>query len=228
MSKVAVSVIMPMYRPGRFVHEAIDSIVAESKPGTEIIVVDDGSKDGTAESIEDRGFSNLLVLRQDNAGPASARNFGLSHARGEFVAFLDADDIWLEGKLGIQLQIMVDHPYVGIVMGNTVGFGDHAEDGNQCFLANWESRQFLQLGSALVRREVFDKAGIFDPALRYAEDVDWFLRVREAGVTIFEHADPVLRYRRHKNNMTNDTNARDKGFVCALRKNLQRKRAQAH
>ena len=219
---------MPMYRPGRFVHEAIDSIVAEAKPGTEIIVVDDGSKDGTAESIEERGFSNLLVLRQDNAGPASARNFGLSHARGEFVAFLDADDIWLEGKLGIQLQIMVDHPDVGIVMGNTVGFGEHAEDGNQRFLANWESRQFLQLGSALVRREVFDKVGMFDPALRYAEDVDWFLRVREAGVTIFEHADPVLRYRRHKNNMTNDTNARDKGFVCALMKNLQRKRAQAH
>ena len=219
---------MPMYRPGRFVHEAIDSIVAESKPGTEIIVVDDGSKDGTAESIEKRGFSNLLVLRQDNAGPASARNFGLSRARGEFVAFLDADDMWLEGKLGIQLQIMADHPYAGIVMGNTVGFGEHAEDGDHRFLANWESRQFLQLGSALVRRQVFDKAGMFDPALRYAEDVDWFLRVREAGVTIVEHADPVLRYRRHTNNMTNDTDARDKGFVCALMKNLQRKRAQAH
>ena len=219
---------MPMYRPGRFVHEAIDSIVAEAKPGTEIIVVDDGSKDGTAESIEKRGFSNLLVLRQDNAGPASARNFGLSRARGEFVAFLDADDMWLVGKLGIQLQIMADHPYAGIVMGNTVGFGEHAEDGDHRFLANWESRQFLQLGSALVRRQVFDKAGMFDPALRYAEDVDWFLRVREAGVTIVEHADPVLRYRRHTNNMTNDTDARDKGFVCALMKNLQRKRAQAH
>jgi glycosyltransferase involved in cell wall biosynthesis len=228
LSKVAVSVIMPMYRPGRFIHEAIDSIVAEAKSGTEIIVVDDGSKDGTAESIEERSFSNLLVLRQDNAGPASARNFGLSHARGEFVAFLDADDIWLEGRLGIQLGIMADHPYAGIVMGNTVGFGEHAEDGNQRFLANWESRQFLQLGSVLVRREVFDKAGMFDPALRYAEDVDWFLRVREAGVVIFEHADPVLRYRRHKNNMTNDTDARDKGFVCALMKNLQRKRAHAH
>ena len=219
---------MPMYRPGRFIHEAIDSIVAEAEPGTEIIVVDDGSKDGTAESIEKRGFSNLLVLRQDNAGPASARNFGLSRARGEFVAFLDADDMWLEGKLGIQLQIMADHPYAGIVMGNTVGFGEHAEDGDHRFLANWESRQFLQLGSALVRRQVFDKAGMFDPALRYAEDVDWFLRVREAGVTIVEHADPVLRYRRHTNNMTNDTDARDKGFVCALMKNLQRKRAQAH
>ena len=217
-----------MYRPGRFIHEAIDSIVAEAEPGTEIIVVDDGSKDGTAESIEKRGFSNLLVLRQDNAGPASARNFGLSRARGEFVAFLDADDMWLVGKLGIQLQIMADHPYAGIVMGNTVGFGEHAEDGDHRFLANWESRQFLQLGSALVRRQVFDKAGMFDPALRYAEDVDWFLRVREAGVTIVEHADPVLRYRRHTNNMTNDTDARDKGFVCALMKNLQRKRAQAH
>ena len=225
---MAVSVIMPMYRPGRFIHEAIDSIVAEAEPGTEIIVVDDGSKDGTAESIEKRGFSNLLVLRQDNAGPASARNFGLSRARGEFVAFLDADDMWLVGKLGIQLQIMADHPYAGIVMGNTVGFGEHAEDGDHRFLANWESRQFLQLGSALVRRQVFDKAGMFDPALRYAEDVDWFLRVREAGVTIVEHADPVLRYRRHTNNMTNDTDARDKGFVCALMKNLQRKRAQAH
>ena len=202
--------------------------MAEAEPGTEIIVVDDGSKDGTAESIEKRGFSNLLVLRQDNAGPASARNFGLSRARGEFVAFLDADDMWLEGKLGIQLQIMADHPYAGIVMGNTVGFGEHAEDGDHRFLANWESRQFLQLGSALVRRQVFDKAGMFDPALRYAEDVDWFLRVREAGVTIVEHADPVLRYRRHTNNMTNDTDARDKGFVCALMKNLQRKRAQAH
>ena len=228
MSKMAVSVIMPMYRPGRFIHEAIDSIVAEAEPGTEIIVVDDGSKDGTAESIEKRGFSNLLVLRQDNAGPASARNFGLSRARGEFVAFLDADDMWLEGKLGIQLQIMAGHPYAGIVMGNTVGFGEHAEDGDHRFLANWESRQFLQLGSALVRRQVFDKAGMFDPALRYAEDVDWFLRVREAGVTIVEHVDPVLRYRRHTNNMTNDTDARDKGFVCALMKNLQRKRAQAH
>ncbi|MEH6604234.1 MAG: glycosyltransferase family A protein [Pseudomonadales bacterium] len=222
---IDVSVIIPIYRPGPLVYEAIDSILAQAHAALEIIVVDDGSEDGTAESIEQRDIPNLRVLTQINAGPASARNRGLTFARGSVVAFLDADDLWLPGRLDLQLQILQSNPDADMVMGNTVGFGEETEDGHQRFRANWESQQLLQLGSVIVKREVFDSVGMFDPALRFAEDVDWFLRAREAGVTMIEHPDPVLKYRRHANNMTNDTESRDKGFIGALRKNLQRKRS---
>lgn len=224
MMNINVSVIVPAHRPGPLVHEAIDSILAELHPALEIIIVDDGSEDGTAESIEERKLANVRVLRQRNAGPAAARNRGLAHARGWVVAFLDADDLWLPGRLDLQLQIMQRNPGAGIVMGHTVGFGEDFDSGYRRIQADWDSRPMLQLGSAIIRREIFDTVGVFDPALRYAEDVDWYLRAKAAGVCFVEHTDPVLKYRRHASNMTNDTQSRDKGFLFALKKNLDRKR----
>jgi len=221
----AISVIMPAFQPGAFVYEAIDSILNQGYPFLEILFIDDGSKDGTAVAVEALGISNIRVFRKMNGGPGSARNLGLEKATGDIIAFLDADDLWLPGKVELQLQLLRENLDAGIVMGNTEGFGAIADEEQRHFKANWESRQFLQLGALMVRKVVFEQLGGFDTTLRYAEDVDWILRVRQAGVKIFEHSDCVLKYRRHARNMTNDTLSRDMGFIAALRKNIERKRS---
>lgn len=217
---------MPVYRPGPLVAEAIGSILCQTREVLEIIVVDDGSADDTAEIIIGMGIDNLRLIQQNNTGPAAARNMGLTHIRGDIVAFLDADDLWLPDKLERQLQLILGEPDAGIVIGNTSGFGEACGDRGKRFQTEWGSRQFLQLGSMLVRKTVFEEIGVFDAELQFAEDVDWYLRAREKGIKIVEHDDTVLKYRRHANNMTNDTSSRDRGFVGALKKKLDRKRSE--
>lgn len=219
-----ISVIMPTYQAGALVYEAIDSILAQSYPCLDILIIDDGSTDGTAEALDALNIANLHVFQQQRQGPSAARNVGLSHSKGELITFLDADDIWLPGKLTRQIQLLRDNPDASIIIGNTEGFGANVDENKRRLKANWASRQLLQLGALMVRKSVFDQIGGFDTSLRYAEDIDWTLRAKQAGFNMLEHSDTVLRYRRHQHNMTNDIHSRDKGFIAALRKNLERKR----
>lgn len=108
------SVIIPAYNAAAYVAEAVDSVLAQDYPEVEIVVVNDGSKDNTLEVL--RGYGDRIrVIDQANAGPPKARNAGLAAVRGEFVAFLDADDIWLPGKLSTQIAHLQAHPDVGTV-----------------------------------------------------------------------------------------------------------------
>lgn len=220
-----VSVVMPAYNAERFIGAALDSIAAQAAKPLETLVIDDGSQDRTAQIAKAHGLAGLVVRQQANAGPSAARNAGLAQASGAWIAFLDADDLWLPGKLAVQSRLAEKHPEVDLWLGATEGVAiDQPLPARRAFMASFESRPFLQLGAMLVRRSVFDRAGLFDPELFYGEDLDWIMRAQEVGVVMQIHSDTVLKYQRHGDNMTNHTGLRDRDFMRVLKKSLDRRR----
>lgn len=190
-----VSVVMPAYNARPYIEQAIRSILDQDYPCIEVLVVDDGSRDGTPEAVEAIFGDQVRVLRQKNGGPAAARNLGIRNARGSLLAFLDADDLWLPGKLAAQVRHLQAHPDVGLVYGKFVRW-EGAADGSfapppppvgdapglVAEHSGWIYRELLfdnivHIITALVRKPVLESVGGLDERLRTGEDYDLWLRV---------------------------------------------------
>lgn len=188
-----VSVIIPCYNHAGGLPAAIQSVRAQGWPGVEIIVVDDGSTDETQKLLHELRGSDLRCLRQQNQGPAAARNTGIRAARGDWIAFLDADDYWLPGKLAAQFELLARHPDAGFSYG---GLRLRASDGSEREVkCDFSERQLLLVlleGSRLftttviVRRSGLKRTGLFHTGLRTGEDWDLWLRLaaRYSGVGV--------------------------------------------
>lgn len=209
-----VSVVIPVFNGEAFLREAVQSVLAQKYSPVEIIIVDDGSTDGT-EAVAKSLPETVRYLHQANQGPSAARNRGIEHAQGNLIAFADADDLWPEGKLELQLPYLLRDPAVEIVMGRIqqVGLVEFAEP---AFSVN--------LGSAIIRKSVFERVGLFDETMRYSEDVDWFMRAREAGAAIVTIDAVTLLYRQHEQNMTRGKSASELNVLKALKRSLDRRR----
>jgi len=214
-----VSVIVPVYNGAATLGDSIESIRAQDVD-VEILIVDDGSTDDTPRIVD--AMSDVISVRQPNAGPAAARNSALPLVRAPFVSFLDDDDVWLPGKLAQQLALFEAHPDASIVLGYTA-FQSLGADG--IYTSIVEPHLLYHLGAALVRRETFDRIGAFDPALRSSEDVDWFLRARDAGLGIIVSPEVVQFHRRNGSNMTRGKDLRELGFLEVVKRSLDRRRA---
>jgi len=225
-----VSVIIPVFNGERFLREAVQSVreavhVLDQKySDVEIIIVDDGSTDGTA-TVARSLHETVRYLHQTNQGPAAARNRGIENAKGSLIAFADADDLWPRDKLELQLPYLISDPEIDIVLGRiqqvrlseTVNGETRAEAfGEPAFSVN--------LGSAVVRKSVFDRVGLFDETMRYSEDVDWFMRAREAGAAIVTIDAVTLFYRQHEQNMTRGKSTSELNVLKALKRSLDRRR----
>jgi glycosyltransferase involved in cell wall biosynthesis len=217
-----ISTVIPVCNGERFLTEAVESAFRQTPAPFELIVVDDGSTDGTAGVCRSLG-ERVRYVSQENAGPSTARNRGLEMARGDFIAFLDADDLWPAEKFEIQLARFRSEPSLDVVFGYSRPFAD-LRDGVAGRRFDDEPRFMYQLGSGLFRRKAFERAGVFDPALRFSEDVDWFLRAREAGVPMVVLQEVTVLYRQHGGNMTRGRSTRDLGFVRVLQRSLERRR----
>ena len=223
---ILISVIVPVYNGERFIGEAIRSIRRQRHKGTEIIVVDDGSTDGTAAVVGALG-SGVHYVRQANGGPPSARNRGLKLTRGTLVGFLDADDLWTDDKLDIQLPLLLGDPSIDIVCGQTQIVLQIGIEGGEPKLEPFqEPKQALTLHGALCRRAVFDRVGLLDESQRFADDVDWFLRAKDLGVSIVSHPEVTWLYRRHDQNITNQVGAHQDYLATLIKKSLDRRRRQ--
>jgi glycosyltransferase involved in cell wall biosynthesis len=219
-----ISTVIPVCNGERFLAEAVESAVRQVPAPFELIVVDDGSTDRTADVCRSLGGTVRYVF-QENAGPSAARNRGLGMARGDFIAFLDADDLWPAGKFELQLARFRSEPSLEVVLGYSRPFAD-ARGGVPGRPFDAEPRFMYQLGSGLFRRDVFEHAGVFDPEMRFSEDVDWFLRAREAGVPMVVLQEVTVLYRQHGGNMTRGRSTRDLGFIRVLQRSLERRREQ--
>jgi glycosyltransferase involved in cell wall biosynthesis len=191
-----VSVVIASYNGARTIAETLDSVLAQDYRPLDIVVVDDGSTDDFLQALQPYRDS-VRVFSQANAGPAAARNTALQHAQGELVAFVDADDVWLPGKLSAQVRLLEARPEIGAVCTRWqpwhadadgtyrmptplrhLTVGDQVEP-ERC---GWRYSHLL-LGSELLtsavmmRREVIDELGPFDPTLRNGEDYDYWLRL---------------------------------------------------
>lgn len=208
-----VSVIIPAYNSSRYLVEAIDSVLRQTRPAYEIIVVDDGSTDNTKVAlgpfIEQK---QIKYVGQRNAGPAAARNRGIELAAGDLIAFLDADDIWLPNKLERQLPLFLDEN-VGLVYGPRIEFSDGREKtvnlprptGNIFPLLI--KSNFITNSSVIIRRSVLAETGNFDEDRHWQaiEDYELWLRIA-ARFKISCVAEPVVKYRLHSNQISHEIN----------------------
>lgn len=208
-----VTVIVPTYNCARFLPEALNSILAQQYPNLEIIVVDDGSSDGSADIAETYG-SPVRVIRQENQGPAAARNRAAKEAKGEYFAFLDGDDIWLPEKLKVQVEHLLAHPEIGVVYG---GFQRWIMDKNGIYpqakdvpvikpneeldksLSGWIYHHmlldnYIHIITAVIPRKLFENLGGMDETLRVGEDYDFWLRATQI-VQVHKLAKDVALYR---------------------------------
>jgi len=211
-----VSVIVPAYDEQEFIGEAL----AQSYERVEVIVVDDGSRDGTAQVARSFG---VRVLTRANGGPAAARNLGLSQARGEFVAILDADDRWPQDRLSRQVAHLREHPQLGLVLGLTEIFVTPGRERPAHWPEDLAAAPFpAHASSMLARASVFEEIGGFDEALRQCEDIDWLARAKDRGVLSGSIEHVVLHYRIHEGNTSRDGATNTAVLLRVLRDSVRR------
>lgn len=219
-----VSVVIPVFNGEAFLREAVESVLAQKYSPVEIIIVDDGSTDGT-EAVARSLPETVRYLHQSNQGPAAARNRGIEHAQGSLIAFADADDLWPEGKLELQLPYLLRDPAIEIVMGRIQQVRlSKTVDGETQAQEFAEPAFSVNLGSAVIRKSVFERVGLFDETMRYSEDVDWFMRAREGGAAIITIDAVTLLYRQHEQNMTRGKSTSELNVLKALKRSLDRRR----
>jgi glycosyltransferase involved in cell wall biosynthesis len=181
-----VSIVMAAYNSAPYMPEAIRSVAGQTYPHWELHIINDGSKDNTAEVV--KPFLNdprIIYHEQRNKGQASARNCGLRAAKGEFIAFLDADDKWSLDKLENQLPVFTAHPEAGLVHTNVMLIKESGEplgSPQRSYPQGWISSDLLIENcvngmASILRRECLDEVGIFDESLSMAEDYDLWLRI---------------------------------------------------
>lgn len=212
--RASVSVVVPAYNAERWIGETLESILGQTLPPAEVIVIDDGSVDGTAGVV--RGFgTRVQYTRQENAGASAARNHGIALARGEYIAFLDADDLWLPEKLEKQLTLLERKPELKWVYSDSFIFADGCPEattrvGHHLKLRSGNIFEALLLGdfiaspTPLIHREVFARLGVFliqPPRLVYAEDWEMWLRIAQYYPVGLVH-EPLARYRMSKDSIS--------------------------
>jgi GT2 family glycosyltransferase len=220
-----VSVIVPVRDGAAFLPQAVASIQAQNYPALEIIVVDDGSVDDI-QDVLGRLPATIRYFKQEPSGPSAARNRGIREARGEFIAFLDVDDLWPPDNLSLMVDAMCGSPGRDVVQGYAQIMRQMPDTGQYEFIGSPLEVFLDYLGGALYRRSAFEKVGLLDESLAYCEDVDWFYRARDGGLAIERLEQISLYVRRHEQNMTRGGTQRDFALLV-LKKIMAHKRLRA-
>ena len=230
MNQNLVSVIVPAFNAGRTLAATLASIQAQRPAPVQIVVVDDGSTDDTAAvALATAGaLAGSTLIRLTHNGVAGAMNAGLTAARGDWVAFLDADDLWEPDCLQSQLAHLSAHPGLDAGVGGVTEFVCPSLGGAEAARLRPRPPQTAWLaGATLVRRSVFSQAGLFNPALRLGCWLDWVDRARRAGATFGEHRQLVMRRRLHPASLSMSHAARDGALLQVARLAIARRRAAA-
>jgi glycosyltransferase involved in cell wall biosynthesis len=217
-----VAAIVPLFNGGRYIREAVGSILAQQPRPSEIVVVDDGSTDGGGELLA--GHPEIRIVCQANAGEAAARNRGIRETAAPLIAFLDQDDLWLPRKLALQVRCLEADPEIDIV------FAQHrlmVEDGATWFRQDALGRVLTAElpGTMIVRRSAFARIGHYREEIRLGSDVDWILRARDAGLGCHLVEEVLLLRRMHRANASIDQDAFTSGLLRAARASVRRKRS---
>jgi glycosyltransferase involved in cell wall biosynthesis len=226
-----ISCIVPVFNGEKYLGKALESILNQTYRLLEVIVADDGSTDGTAAVVNAYG-ARVRYLKQSNRGPAAARNLGLSAARGDFVTFLDADDLWLPDKSKRQMTRFQARPELDCSVGHVQNFWiSELREEEERFFDHRISKPLpgYVSGTLMARQAAFDKVGPFDPKLPHGDLTDWFLRAREKKV-VMELLPDVLLYRRlHQTNRIRTLgSASRERYLGIVKTVLDRRRQERH
>ena len=224
-----VSVLIPLYNNRLYIDEAIRSVLAQTYRNFEIIVVDDGSEDGGDKTAA--GYPEVRLFRKEHSGISRTRNFALSRAQGDLITFLDADDLWDPEKLSLQVKYMMEHPECSIVFCRFRNFTDipgELRTDRQEELLRTEFSTYLP--GACIRKELFDRSGVFSESCAFGEDTEWEDRLRLARIDLSHCIEKDLYFRRvHEQNITlthpdMDESARYAIMAQAIRKKWRNKK----
>lgn len=209
-----ISVIIPTYNYGEFICDCIESVINQTYRNYEIIVIDDGSKDNTAEIIK-KYKNEILYFYKENGGPSSARNYGIKKATGDYICFLDADDVFLPKKLELQIAYMKENKNIGLLYSDyycvskelkitqyyeSMGFKSHGEAIR--YLLNYN---YINTSTTMIPKACIDHIGLFNEKYRYLEDFDLWLRI--GSKYRFKYINkPLVKTRSHYKNLRNKIN----------------------
>lgn len=223
-----VSVVIPVHNGEKYLAEAIRSVLAQSYPRIEVIVVDDGSTDHSASIVCAFG-PPVRLMQQANLGPAEARNAGVRQAVGDVLAFLDADDLWTPDKLARQIEALSSNSACEAVVGRVENFLSPELDETQrrSLAIAVQQGGDVHVGALLIRRMAFQRVGYFNVRWRQCDFVDWWSRATLAGLNYAILPDLVLRRRLHNNNLTRLERTSRNEYVAMLRQHLARQRKVA-
>jgi glycosyltransferase involved in cell wall biosynthesis len=224
-----VSVIVPAFNQGRFLGEALDSVLGQTHQDLEVVVVDDGSTDETAEVVRSRRDPRVRYIHQENQGLSAARNTGIHESTGAWLSFLDADDAFLPEKLSRLLALAQENPGAGLVAGQAIPIDEDGQPTGAVFDCGAPSRPEdwllgnpLHVGSVILRRAWQETVGRFDVSLRSYEDWDLWLRLALAGCPMLWLPHPVSLYRFHRAQMIRDGRRMTEANLAVLEKVFSR------
>jgi len=218
-----VTCIIPAYNSARYIADALDSVLGQTRPPAEIIVVDDGSADDTVAAVTAYG-PRVSCIVQETAGPAATRNTGIGAATRELIAFLDADDRWHPEKLERQFEYMRANPDLDVCVTQAQNFWDEelAEEAER--LRDHPRAGAIPgyvSGGMLAHQRAFDRVGRFNPELWFGDSADWFMRAKSLGVSVHCLDEVLLYHRMHANNITRRLADRSKAeWLRILRGNI--------
>jgi len=225
-----VSIITPAHNSEAYLQGSVDSAIAQSFTDFELLIVDDGSTDGTralARQLAERDQRVRVVMRSDRGGAAAGRNLAMRHARGAFFALLDSDDIWHPTFLQAQMEILRRLPAVDVVSGNAYNLGGGfdgqplssvASDLRPIRLIDMLEHENAVCIMSVLRRTVYDTIGGFDETLTVSEDYDFWIRAALAGFRFVQNPVPLADYRRRADSASSDEIAMLQGIVRVLRR----------
>ncbi len=222
MSDGRVAVVIPAHDASRFIEPAIRSALEQTAPPARVIVVDDGSSDDTADVAAAVG-AQVTVLRREWQGAGATRNAGIDLVDNEFVAFLDADDLWLPQKLERQLALLDDEPGVDAVFCLLDEFLDGVEPGESGVRAPRSGEPAALATCALLRRGTVDRIGPF-ATVRVGDWVEWWARARALGVREYVLPEVLARRRIHGRNNSLARSAGGATFLDIAREHLRQRR----
>jgi len=224
-SNMLVSVIIPVYNSELYLEESIRSVLAQTYQPLEILIINDGSTDGS-ESVTMKFAQQTIYLYQSNQGAAAARNRGIKKSSGKFLAFLDADDLWESDKIAKQIDILEQEANLDMVFGNVFQF--ISEDTKSVSRARLdEADQILPgyvPGTILIRKKAFLKVGLFSTAWKVGEFIDWYLKAMETGLNPVMLPDIVMRRRIHSSNLGIRLKDMGNDYVKIVKASLDRRR----
>jgi glycosyltransferase involved in cell wall biosynthesis len=223
MERKLVSVIIPVYNCGLYLAEAIESVLEQTYRRWEIIVVDDGSTDNSAQVA--KRFSGLAqYVYQDHLGAGAARNKGVGLAAGEFIAFLDADDIWSKDKLSLQMEAFNTDPSLDMVQGYIRQFYSPELGVKVKMDPDKEVLQGTIPSALMVRRNSFLRAGLFATGRKVGEVLDWYTKAMGAGLKSSMLPQIVAQRRIHTTNVGIRLRDFRGDYISVLKEHLDRQR----
>lgn len=221
-----VSVIIPVHNGARYLRAALESVFAQTYRPFEVIVVDDGSVDDSG--VIAQGFHDVRHIHQANQGVAAARNHGIEAARGEFLAFLDQDDLWTPDKIKLQMAHLLSNPEIGYTLTQQQFFLDPGASFPAWFRKELFSSVHTgwSLNTLVVRRTAFEKVGNFATGYSAASDSDWFFRAKAAGLSMAVVPELLLLKRIHGANESAHAKEVLSELLKVVKSSLDRQRSQ--